>query len=216
MKKRLFIVATVITLVIVGIFIYVIKYDKSKFKYENRAINRNYFLMNNENKYGVIDKNGNEIIKPNYDIIEIPNPEKPVFICKKSYNSETSEYISEVFDDNGKELFTDFYRVEGIYIEESVDEIHYQKEVLKYKENGKYGLINFEGKRITKAKYDDIQNLEFKEGMLLVKEKNKYGVINVKGENILDSKYDKIESDNFFEDGSFYKARFYCGKQNKQ
>ena len=215
MKKRLFIVAAIIVLVIVGIFIYFIKFDKSKYKYENRAINRNYFLMSNENKYGVIDKNGNEIIKSNYDIIEIPNPEKPVFICKKSYNIETSEYISEVYDDKGKELFTDFYRVEGIYIEEPVDEIYYQKDVLKYKENGKYGLINFEGKRITKAKYDDIQNLEFKEGMLLVKEKNKYGVINVKGEKILDSKYDKINSDSFFEQGSFYKARFYSFKQNK-
>ena len=96
MKKRLFIVATIIVLVIVGIFIYFIKFDKSKYKYENRAINRNYFLMNNENKYGVIDKNGNEIIRPNYDIIEIPNPEKPVFICKKSYNIETSEYIKIV------------------------------------------------------------------------------------------------------------------------
>ena len=51
------------------------------------------------------------------------------FLSKKSYNIETSEYISEVYDDKGKELFTDFYRVEGIYIEEPVDEIYYQKEV---------------------------------------------------------------------------------------
>ena len=212
MKKRLFIVATIIVLVIVGIFIYFVKFDKSKFKYENKTINRNYFLMNNENKYGVIDKNGNEIIKPNYDLIEIPNPEKPVFICKKSYNSETSEYISEVYDDKGKELFTDCYRVEGIYIEEPVDEIHYQKDVLKYKENGKYGLIDFNGKKITKAKYDDIKNLEFKDGMLIVGENKKYGVINIKGEKILDSKYDKIDSDSFFKDGNFYKARIYYFK----
>ena len=38
MKKGLFIVATIIVLVIVGIFIYFIKFDKSKYKYENRAI----------------------------------------------------------------------------------------------------------------------------------------------------------------------------------
>ena len=130
----------------------------------------------------------------------------------KSYNSETSEFISEVYDDRGKELFTDFYRVEGIYIEEPVDEIHYQKDVLKYKENGKYGLIDFSGKKITKAKYDDIKNLEFKDGMLIVEENKKYGVINIKGEKILDSKYDKIDSDSFFKDGNFYKARIYCFK----
>ena len=209
MKKKLFIVATIVILVIVGIFIYFIKFDKSKYKYENIAVNRNYFLMY-ENKYGVIDKSGNEIIKPQYDIIQIPNPEKPVFICMKNYNSKTDEYVSEIFNEKGEEIFTDFYRVEGINIAEPTDEIFYQKEVLKYKENGKYGLVDFEGKKITKAKYDDIQSLEYKDGMLLVKEKNKYGIINIKGQKIIDSKFDKIESDCFYnEEYGFAKSRIY-------
>ena len=209
MKKKLFIVATIVILVIVGIFIYFIKFDKSKYKYENIAVNRNYFLMY-ENKYGVIDKSGNEIIKPQYDIIQIPNPEKPVFICMKNYNSKTDEYVSEIFNEKGEEIFTDFYRVEGINIAEPTDEIFYQKEVLKYKENGKYGLVDFEGKKITKAKYDDIQSLEYKEGMILVKEKNKYGIINIKGQKIIDSKFDKIESDCFYnEEYGFSKSRIY-------
>ena len=206
MKKKLFIVATIVILVIVGIFIY---FNKSKYKYENIAVNRNYFLMY-ENKYGVIDKSGNEIIKPQYDIIQIPNPEKPVFICMKNYNSKTDEYVSEIFNEKGEEIFTDFYRVEGINIAEPTDEIFYQKEVLKYKENGKYGLVDFEGKKITKAKYDDIQSLEYKDGMLLVKEKNKYGIINIKGQKIIDSKFDKIESDCFYnEEYGFAKSRIY-------
>lgn len=216
MKKRLFIVAAIITLLIVGLFIYFLKFDKSKYKYENVAVNRNYFLMY-ENKYGVIDKSGNEIIKPKYDIIQIPNPEKPVFVCMKNYNSQTGEYISEVFNEKGEEIFTNFYKVEGIYIAEPEDEIFYQKEVLKYKENGKYGLVDFEGRKITKAKYDDIQSLEYKDGMLLVKEKNKYGIINLKGQKIIDSKYDKIESDCYYnENGGFSKARFYSFNQSKQ
>lgn len=215
MKKKLFIVILIVILVFLGIFIYFYKFDKSKYKYENVAVNRNYFLMY-EDKYGVINKSGNEIIKPKYDIIQIPNPERPVFICLKNYNSETGEYVSEVFNEKGEEIFNDFYRVEGIHIEEPTDEIFYQKEVLKYKENGKYGLIDFEGKKITKAKYDDIQSLEYKEGMLLVKEKNKYGIINIKGQKIIDSKFDKIESDCYYsEEYGFSKSRIYSFKQDK-
>ena len=209
MKKKQFIVITIIIIIFIGIVIYFNKYDKLKYKYEYTSVNRNYFLMNFQNKYGVIDKNGNEVIKPSYDIIEIPNPERPVFICKKAYNSETGEYISEIYNESGIELFTNFFKVEGIYIEEAKDEMHYQKDVLKYKENGKYGLIDFNGKKITKAKYQDIQSLEFKDGMLLVKENGKYGVINLKGQKIIDVKYDQIESDCFIEDEKLSKARLY-------
>lgn len=215
MKKRIFIVAIIVILAIIGIYIFCKNTDKSKYKYEQTAVDRNYFLMY-ENKYGVIDKSGKEIIKPKYDMVQIPNPEKQVFICMKNYNREVGEYQTEVYNEKGEEIFTDFYKVEGIYISEPTNDLFYQKDVLKYKENGKYGLVNFEGKKITKAKYEDIQSLEYKEGMLLVKENNKYGVINIKGQKIIDSKYDKIESDGFFDEkNNFYKSRLYCFKQNK-
>ena len=38
-----------------------------------------------DNKYGVINKNGDIVIDANYDIIEIPNPAKDIFICKNNY-----------------------------------------------------------------------------------------------------------------------------------
>lgn len=75
----------------------------------------------------------------------------------------------------------------------------YQIDVLKYKENGKYGLMNLRGEKITKAIYEDIQSLEYKQGMLLVKKDNKLGVINLEGQKIINTEYDKIESDNFYE-----------------
>lgn len=87
----------------------------------------------------------------------------------------------------------------------------YQINVLKYKQNGMYGLMDLEGKKITKAIYEDIQSLEYKQGMLLVKRNNKLGVINLEGQKIINTEYDKIESDIFYEqetctreDGIYY------------
>ena len=89
----------------------------------------------------------------------------------------------------------------------------YQINVLKYKENGKYGLINLKGEKITKAIYEDIQSLEYKQGMLLVKKDNKLGVINLNGQKIINTEYDKIESDNFYEQETYSrKGRIYCSK----
>ena len=36
----------------------------------------------------------------------------------------------------------------------------YEKKVLRYKQNGKYGLIDYEGKVITKPIYEEIEGLD--------------------------------------------------------
>lgn len=212
MKKRLVVIVLIFLLIIFTGVIYFQKINKVKYEYKEGVINKNYFLMY-EDKYGVINKEGEIVINPQYDMIQIPNPEKPIFICMKNYNAETGEYETKVLNENEEEILTNFYRVEAIYISEPIEDIFYQTGVLKYKENGKYGLINLEGKKITKAIYEDIQSLEYKQGMLLVKENSKYGVINLKGQKIIDSKYDKIEADYFYEQTTkTNKARIYCIK----
>ena len=212
MKKK-FGVTVIIILLIIAIYIFFSSIaNKSKYEFVEENINKNFFLMGNE-KYGVINKQGEVVIQNKYDIIQIPNPEKPVFICMKNYKAETGEYDTNVYNEKGEEIFTNFYKVEAIYINEPTDGNFYQKNVLKYKENGKYGLINLEGKKITKALYEDIESLEYKQGMLLVKRNGKFGIINLKGQKIIDFKYDKIESDCFFsEETGSNKTRTYCFK----
>ena len=61
----------------------------------------------------------------------------------------------------------------------------YEKSVLKYSKNGKYGIIDLNGKKITNAVYEEIDTLQFKEGELLVKKDGKYGVINIKGATLV-------------------------------
>ena len=60
--------------------------------------------------------------------------------------------------------------------EESTSNIPFEKTVLKYRENGKYGIIDFNGKIITKPIYEEIESLEYREGALKVRQNGKYGV----------------------------------------
>ena len=158
----------------------------------------NYFVLTENSKYGVIDKNGNVIIEPNYIAIQIPNPSKPVFICISDYNQEAKKYETKVFNDTGTQIFTDYENVQAISISTNIDSSHYEKSVLSYQKDGKYGLITLDEKVITKPIYDEISSINYKEGTFLVKKDEKVGVINMKGKVIIKNEYETITSDNYY------------------
>lgn len=187
----------IILLIVLGLFIYrcLAKDNKYDITFEE-ITTREYFLIFDD-KYGVIDKNGEVIVETKFDMVQLPNPSKDIFVCMSNYNSQTGSYETKVYNKNKEELFNEYENVEAIRREENLSNIPYEKNVLKYKVNGKYGLLDFEGKKITKPIYEDIQALEFKEGMLLVKKDNKFGVINIAGEKIINNKYDFIEADSY-------------------
>ena len=85
---------------------------------------------------------------------------------------------------------------------------------MKYKENGKYGLIDFNGNIVLKARYDEINGLDYNEGLLLVKKNEKYGIININGAIVVKEKYDIIQSDGYYEEENYYKkSGFIVGKR---
>ena len=76
------VVAIVIILGISGVVLYCI--NENNKKYEVTTIeNHKYYLLKQDNKFGIIDANGNTLINPKYTEIRIPNPQKPVFFCKQ-------------------------------------------------------------------------------------------------------------------------------------
>lgn len=194
--RRVFIIGIVILLVIIaGGLVY--NYQNMR-EYEILEItNFNYFILKQNNQSGVIDKNGKTIIPANYDDIKIPNPEKAVFIC---YSGENIKILNESND----EILTQFEKVEPIRLRNIASNLMYEKSVLIYLENQKYGLIDFEGKKITNAIYDEITGLPYKEGELLVKQEGKYGVINIKGKSLVKAEYDQIEVDGYYTDNDKY------------
>ena len=210
------IIAILAIIITVSVIYTVISFiNKNKREYEIEEISQfNYYTIKNDGKVGVIDTNGNQIIEPKYDGIKIPNPLKPVFICINNYNYETGEYDTKILNEREEEIFTQYEEVSCIELKNLVTSVPYEKSVLKFKENGKYGLINFNGKVIVKPIYDEIDNFSYKEGELLVKKEEKYGIINIKGTTLIETKYDGIIGDGYYSSESKYKKDGYivCSK----
>nr|MCR5146971.1 WG repeat-containing protein [Clostridia bacterium] len=175
----------------------------------------NYMVVMDNNKYGVINKNGDVLIEPYYDEVQIPNPSKPLFICMYDYDVDKNQYKIKVFNDKKEQILYQYVVVEAIPLNSGISPIPYEKSVLKFKEKDKYGLIDFNGKVIAKAKYDDIQSFDYNEGLLLVKKHDKYGIININGVTVVKEKFDKIESDAYYEEGSNYKKSGYIVAMKK-
>lgn len=199
-STRNMLIAIIIAIIIIVTTITIIVYkNMSNKEYELEKIERySYFKLYQNEKYGVIDEKGNTLINAEYDVINIPNPTKPVFICYSDYNETTGEYKTKVLNEKNEEILKEFEQVLPLMCEESTSNIPFEKSVLKYKENGKYGIIDFSGKRITKPIYDNIESLEYREGSLIVEQNGKYGLINIKGKQLVKVEYDKIESDEYY------------------
>ncbi len=55
-------------------------------KKEKEEKSASYYLLKQDNKFGVIDEKGNKIIEPKYTEIIIPNIHKAVFLCYEDEN----------------------------------------------------------------------------------------------------------------------------------
>lgn len=202
-KKYIIVIIIVILALLIGGFLAYKTIQNSVKEYEIAQVNEyNYFMLKHNNSYGVIDKQGNTIIEAKYDEVKIPNPEKAVFVCSKSGNIT-------VLNEKNEEILTEYEGVEAIRLKNLASDLMYEKTVLKYSKDGKYGLINFEGKQITKPIYDELDSLPYKEGELLVKQDEKYGVININGKKIVDIEYDGISVDGYYTDANGYKYAGY-------
>lgn len=205
MKKRYVVLIAVIILILVAVLSaigYKIIIEKGK-EYEISKVEEyNYFVIRQNDLYGVINKTGDIIINPEYDKVVIPNPEKPLFICSKGEEAQA-------FNENKEQILAEYNNLEPIRFKNISTDLMYEKSVLKYQKDGKYGLIDFQGKEITKAIYDNIESLQYKEGELLVKQNDKLGVINIKGNELVKTEYDEILIDDYYTEDENYKYSGY-------
>ena len=205
MKRTFRIWVSIIVIIVVAAIIAISYYfiKENSRKYEIAEItNYQYFTLKKNNTYGVIDKNQNIIIEPSYTEVIIPNPELPVFFCEQEGNIT-------ILNEQNQEIFTEYENVEPIRLKNIASNLMYEKTVLKYSENGKYGLIDYTGKRITRAIYEELDSLTYKEGELLVKQDGKYGVINIRGNKLVNIEYDQVEVDGYYTDENEYKYSGY-------
>ena len=191
-------IIAIIVLIAIIVTIIIINNNK-KLKISNRNISQyNYFVISEDGKFGVIDKSGNVIISPEYQSIQIPNPEKDVFVCLYDYSTESAKYSSKVLDKNGKEVLSKYKKVQAITNNNTSTNNSYQTDIVKYEENSKMGIVTLEGKKVTNAIYDTIETLEYKDDILKVSKDGKYGLIKINGEEIVKLEYNAISADGYY------------------
>jgi hypothetical protein len=215
MNKRIrWIIISVLTIIVLAIGIMAIV-NELNLHYKIEEISEyNYFILEQNGKYGVIDKSGNIVIDADYEAVQIPNPSKDIFICIKEYNQDTKEYATVVYNGKKEEILSNYNNVQAVAIFTNINSTPYERSVLTYKENGKYGLIDLQGKEITKPIYDEISSINYKEGTFLVKQNEQEGTINMKGKTIIKCEYESVTSDNYYnEDQNNEKAGFIVSKK---
>jgi len=210
-NKKAIIKKIILIIVIIAIIICIVLFVRNrKIKVFQEDISQyNYFLLSEDDKTGVIDRNGNIIINPEYEYIQIPNPEKPIFVCLYDYNSTTQTYSSKVINDKGETLYANYENIMAIPSNNTSIDWVYQTSILEYKENDKYGIITTNGKKITNALYDSIETLSYKDGILKVSRNGKYGLIDISGNEIIKPEYDSITTDGYYNQDSKYENAGY-------
>lgn len=155
-----------------------------------------------DGKWGVINNQGNTVINLSYDeMIIVPDKNVGLFICTYDVNYENGTYKTKVLNEEGKEILTQFDMVEPI--ENSDGNNVWYESILKYQRNGKYGLIDFEGKEVLNAEYDNIYALSGVEKSIIIEKDGKQGLVNSStGEIIVPTEYIGILSiSKKFQDG---------------
>ena len=210
-KRKIGIIILIIIILGIILAFAINKIDQSKKEYEIVEVDKySYFVVKKEDKYGVIDASGKIIIEAQYDSVKIPNPTTDRFVC---YEGETTK----ILDANNEEKFTEYEKVEPINLANIASDLAYEKSVFKYKQNEKYGIIDFDGKKLTEPIYDEIKSVIYKEGELQVKKDNKYGIINIKGTTLIKPQYDEIISDNYYnEEQGYKKAGYIVGNKTEE
>ena len=202
------IVLILIVLLLIAVAVVIIKNRKIKIT-QDQIAQYNYFLLSENDKIGVIDREGKIVVNPEYEYIQIPNPEKPIFVCLFDYNSSSQTYSSKVLNDKGEELYTNYTNVMAIPNNNTSNTWGYETNILTYKENDKLGIITVNGKKVTKPIYDSIETLSYKDDQLKFSKDGKYGVIDISGNEIIKNDYDSISTDGYYNKETKYEKAGY-------
>jgi len=176
------VIAVIIFILVIIMFGVIIRNLLTKTKDGEKIEVISYYTVYTNEKWGVIDSKANVIIEPIYDeMIVIPDSKKDVFICTYNVDYNTGNYETKVLNAKNEEMFTEYESVEYIDNFDNQNNIWYESNILKIKQNGKYGLINFDGKVLLNPEYEEIASLTGTQNSLLIKNDSGYGICDAKG-----------------------------------
>jgi len=185
--------AVIIAIAVVIMFVFIIKNVLKE--REKIAKDYEYFVLYANNKWGVINQKGEEIITPSYqEMIVIPNREREVFICTYNINETAGTYKTKAINGQNEEILTGYDQIEALENIDENDNVWYEENTLRVKKGNKYGLIDLNGKEIIPVEYDDITVLEGIENSIIIKKDGKVGLANDNGSIIIEPNYSQIKN----------------------
>ena len=192
-RKLIYLVVAITILIIIAIIGFFI-INKKIFQDTKISIaDYKYFVLYSKNdKVGVIDRNGNTILDSTYTDVYIPNPLKDVFIC---FDGDSSSIVNS----KGEKIFENYKDISALVTSES-SLLDLEKNVLRHKKDGLYGLINLDGEVVADPIYEEISSLKNRPGRILVKKDEKYGVLDSNGKVVVPVSYYSIVGDEYCED----------------
>lgn len=187
--------AVIIAAIVLVVAIITLKNILTKAKNTKPVEVIDYFALFQENKWGILGSNGEIIINPMYQEMPIViDKSKDVFLCTYDVNEEDGTYKTKVVNKENLEIWTNYDKIEALENYDKDNNLWYEKNVLKVQKDGKWGLINLDGKEISEIIYDDIKTLKGVENSIIVSKDGNYGLLNTKGVKILDTNYKDILS----------------------
>lgn len=203
------VVAVIITILVIIMFVILIRKfatTDTKNSTEKKTANT-YYTMYDNDKWGIINSQGETVISPMYDeMVIVPNYEKAVFVVTYNVNYENETYSSKAVNDKNEQLFTNYDKVEVIENYDKQNNLWYEKSCLKVQKDGKYGLIDLSGKTLLSCEYDSIEPIIGESNSLITIKDNKKGLVSTTGSIIVDNLYSDIEAlTSKYEDGYIVK-----------
>ena len=186
--------AVIIAIAVIVMCIVIIKNLLSKQKETIEEKAKDYYALYTDDKWGIIDSTGNTVIEPMYqEMIIVLNNRKDVFLCTYDVNEETGEYKTKVINKKNEEIYTKYDKIEPLENYDASGNAWYEKDILKVQKDGRYGLIDIDGKEILSLDYEKIETLKGLENSILVTKNGKVGLVNKSGATIINADYSKIQ-----------------------
>ena len=207
------VIAVIIAILVIIMFVIGIReLLKERENIKEKTFITAYYPIYENGKWGVMDTKQSIIIEPTYDeMIIIPDNSKPIFICTINTNYEAGTFETKVLNENKKELYTNYDKVEVLYNNDKNNNLWYETGMLKVQKEGKYGLIDLEGKELAKPMYDEIRVLPGIKNVVISVVNQKQGIVNNIGAQIIPNEYEEIHSL-----GEKYENGFIVKDQNRK
>ncbi|MCX7943069.1 MAG: WG repeat-containing protein [Deltaproteobacteria bacterium] len=187
------------------------------FKYDGvRSYSNGVAVVIKENKVGLVDYNGREILKPSFSDISDFQGEYSYFVIRREIDGRISEsygfinnkgkvvteprygYVKFVYKDvaavkKGSDSKYFLLKIVGEQrlTDEIFDDINYfSEDRAVFKSGEKFGVINMSGNKIVDAIYDEIR--DYRNGYAIAKIGKKFGLLDKDGKVVLDFVYNDI------------------------